>query len=141
MPLSCPVAPLSQRKLHKDGSGDGGGEAKRARAARAPKVNSCATSCGTSPAAFSAKPCAASLTCSSFMCRQRKAWGAAEKDACHNKHLHAPVLRGAQHVLRHVLRHIPRQVLRRVLHGLVPHMLVLHVSPKGRRGVESAAGR
>jgi len=38
MPLSCPVAPPSQRELHKDGSGGGGGVARRARAARAPKA-------------------------------------------------------------------------------------------------------
>ena len=47
MPLSCPVAPPSQRELHKDGGGGGGGVARRARAARAPKARSCATSCGT----------------------------------------------------------------------------------------------
>ena len=29
MPLSCLVAPLSQRELHKDGGGSGGGEARR----------------------------------------------------------------------------------------------------------------
>ena len=53
MPLSCPVASPSQRELHKDGGGGGGGVAMRARAARAPKTKSCATSCGTS----SATPC------------------------------------------------------------------------------------
>jgi len=37
MPLSCPVAPPSQREMHKDGGGGGGGVAMRARAARAPK--------------------------------------------------------------------------------------------------------
>ena len=32
MPLSCQVAPLSQRELHKDGGGGGGGdEARKAR--------------------------------------------------------------------------------------------------------------
>jgi len=31
--------------------------------------------------------------------------------------------------------------LRRVLHVLVPHVLVLHVSPKGKRGVGSATDR
>ena len=72
IPLSCPVAPQSQRELHKDGGGGGGGMARRARAARAPKVKSCATSCGTS----SATPCAASFTCSSFMCHLRAGvWG------------------------------------------------------------------
>jgi len=35
----------------------------------------------------------------------------------------------AQHALRHILRHVLRYVLRRVL-----HVLVLHVSPKGKRG-------
>ena len=39
MPLSCPVAPASQRELHKDGGGGGGGVAGKARAA--------ATSCAT----------------------------------------------------------------------------------------------
>ena len=47
MPLSCPVAPQSQRTLHKDGGGGDGGVARRARAARAPKAKSCATSYGT----------------------------------------------------------------------------------------------
>ena len=54
-----------------------------------------------------------------------------EDGACHNEHLYASVLRGARHAPRHVLRH----VLRLVLHGLVPHVLVLHVSPKGRPGM------
>ena len=36
MPLSCPVAPPSQRELHEDGGGGGSGVAGRARAARAP---------------------------------------------------------------------------------------------------------
>ena len=67
MPLSCPVAPASLGELHKDGGGGGGGVAGRARAARAPKAKSCATSCGTS----SKTPCAASFTCSSFMCHLR----------------------------------------------------------------------
>ena len=40
MPLSCPVAPISQRELHKDGGGGSGGVARKARAARAPKVQS-----------------------------------------------------------------------------------------------------
>ena len=31
MPLSCPVAPPSQRELHKDGGGGGGGVARRVR--------------------------------------------------------------------------------------------------------------
>jgi len=53
-----------------------------------------------------------------------------EDGACRNENLHAPVLRGAQHVFRHALRHVLRHVLRRVLH--VP---VLHVSfTKGKRG-------
>ena len=65
MPLSCSVALPSQRELHKDGGGSGGGVARRARAARARKPKSCATSCGTSSTA----PCAASFTCSSFMCQ------------------------------------------------------------------------
>ena len=51
MSLSCPVAPPSQHELHKDVGGGGGGAAMRARAARAPKAKSCATSCGTSSAA------------------------------------------------------------------------------------------
>ena len=37
-PTELPVAPLSQREMHKDGGGgSGGGEARRARAARAPR--------------------------------------------------------------------------------------------------------
>ena len=116
MPLSCPVALLSQRELH----------------------NSCATSCGT----FSAKPCAAfcsaSLTCSSFTCRPRKAWGGVEDDAFHDEYLCTSVFRGAQHVLLHVLRHVLRNAMRRVLHVLVPHVLVLQVSPKGKPGVGCA---
>ena len=67
MPLSCPVAPPSQRELHKDGGGGGGGVARSARAARAPKAKSCATSCETP----SATSCAASFTCPSFMCHLR----------------------------------------------------------------------
>jgi len=43
MPLSCPVAPPSQRELRKDGGGDGAGVVRRARAARAPKAKSSAT--------------------------------------------------------------------------------------------------
>jgi len=57
MPLSCPVAPPSQRETHKDGGGGGGGGggvAMRARAARAPKPKSCAMSCGTPSATPSA---------------------------------------------------------------------------------------
>ena len=73
MPLSCPVAPPSQRELHKDGGGGGGGVVMRARAARAPKAKSCATSRGTS----SATPCAASLTCSSFMSPKGRRGGGA----------------------------------------------------------------
>jgi len=52
-----------------------------------------------------------------------------EDGACSDKQILAPVLRGAQHVLRHVPRHVLRDVLCRVL-----HMLVNHVSPKGKRG-------
>ena len=67
MPLTCPVAPPSQRELHKDRGGGGGGVARRASAARAPKAKFCATSCGTSSAtpsaACSAAFCAASFTC------------------------------------------------------------------------------
>ena len=70
MPLSCPVAPPSQREQHKDGGGGGGGVARRARAARAPKAKSCATS----SAAFSAASCAASLTCWRLRRRRRRWW-------------------------------------------------------------------
>jgi len=45
--------------------------ARRARAARARKPKSCATSCGTS----STTPCAASSMCSSFMCHLRAGVG------------------------------------------------------------------
>jgi len=41
-----------------------------------------------------------------------------------DKNLHAPVLRGAQHVPLHVLRSILRRVF---------HVLVLHVPPKDKR--------
>ena len=68
MPLSCPVAPPSQRELHKDGGGGGGGVARRARAARAPKAKSCATSSET-PSAMS---CVTSLTC--WRRRRRRWW-------------------------------------------------------------------
>ena len=36
MPLSCLVAPLSQRELHKDGGGSGGGEWRGEEGARRP---------------------------------------------------------------------------------------------------------
>ena len=82
-PLSCPAAPPSQRELHKDGGGGGGGgvaRRRRARAARAPKAKSCATSCGTSSETPPATPCAAfykcpSVTCSSFTCHLRAGVG------------------------------------------------------------------
>ena len=70
MPLSCPVAPPSQRELHKDGGGGGGGVARRARAARAPKAKSCTTCSETS----SKTPCAASLTCWRRRRRRRRWW-------------------------------------------------------------------
>ena len=85
MPLSCPVAPPSQREMHKDGGGGGGGVAMSARAARAPKPKSCAASCGKPSATPSAAFCVASLACSSFTCRLGKAWGAVEHGACHDK--------------------------------------------------------
>ena len=75
VPLSCPVAPPSQCELHKDGGGGGGGVARRARAARALKAKSYATSCGTSSAKPSATSCAAPLTCPSFTCCPREAQG------------------------------------------------------------------
>ena len=75
MPLNCPVAPPSLRELHKDSGGGGGGVAGRPRAARAPKAKFCATSCGTSSAAPSETPCAASFTCSSFLCHLRAGAG------------------------------------------------------------------
>ena len=62
MPLSCPVAPPSQRELHKDGGGGGGGVARRARAARAPKAKSCATPSAAPSKTSSKTPRAASLT-------------------------------------------------------------------------------
>ena len=61
---SC--TPISARTAQRQGGG-GGGVARRARAARAPKPKSCATSFGAS----STTPCAASFTCSSFMCHLR----------------------------------------------------------------------
>jgi len=60
-----PSCAPSQCELHKDGGG--GGVARRARATRALKAKSCATSCGTS----STTPRAASFTCSIFMCHLR----------------------------------------------------------------------
>jgi len=57
MPLSCQVAPPSQRELHKDGGGGGGSVARRARAARAPKAKSCTIPFATP----STTPCAASF--------------------------------------------------------------------------------
>jgi len=71
MPQSCPVAPPSQRELHKDGGSGDGGVAGGARATQAPKAKSHATSCGTSSVA----PCAASFTGSSFMSHQRAGGG------------------------------------------------------------------
>jgi len=66
---SC--APISVRTAQRQGGG-GGGVARRARAARARKPKSYATSCATS----STTPCAASFTCSSFMCHLRAGvWG------------------------------------------------------------------
>ena len=67
MLLSCPIVPVSHCELHKDGSGGGGGVARRARAARARKAKSCATS--------SATPCAASFTCPSFTCNLKAGVG------------------------------------------------------------------
>jgi len=102
MPLSYPAAPPSQRELRKVGGGGGGGVARRARAARALKPRSCATSRYTSSATCSAASCATFFTCLSFTCRPRAAWGAAcvrwawvppmEGDDNQYKHLHAPVL-------------------------------------------------
>ena len=77
-----------------------------------------------------------------------------EDDVCHDEHLHASVLHGAQYVhatalhgAQYVLRHVQRYVLRHVLRRVLG-VLVLHVSPKGKRGggtrvlgVGSAAGR
>jgi len=106
--------------------------ARTTRAARAPK----------------AKSCAMSFTCPSFTCRLRAALGAAcvcwawvpplEDDEFHDEHLHASVLRSVQHVPRYVLRHVLRHVLRRVVYVPVLQVLVLHVSPKGKRGGQHA---
>jgi len=75
----------ASRSLWGVGQGSGGGVARRARVARAPK----------------AKSCAMSFTCPSFTCRPRAAWGVAcvcwawvtplKDNACHDKHLHAPL--------------------------------------------------
>jgi len=146
MPLLCPVAPPSKREQRKDGGGGGGGVARRARAARAPKAKPCATPCGTSFATSLATSFAASFTCSSFTFRPRAAWGslcvrwvwvpALEGGNGKDKHPHAPILRGALHVLRHFLCHVLRHVLRRVL-----YVLVRHVSPKGSVGAACCVGR
>jgi len=65
---SC--APISAQTAQRQ-CGGGGGVARRARAARARKAKSFATSCGTSPTTS----CAASFTCSSFMCHLRAGVG------------------------------------------------------------------
>ena len=115
MPLSCPVAPPSQRELHKDRAAvvvawRGG------RAPPGPGSPSPAPRPGTS----STTPCAASFTCSSFMCHLSAGVGGGarvrvaarrsipflsaaslfwppplENGACHDENLHAPILRGA----------------------------------------------
>ena len=137
MPLSCSVAPASQRELHKDGGG--GGVAGRARAARAPKAKSCATSCGTS----SATPCAASLTCPSFTCRPRKAWGAVEDGACHNERLWQMTM-GKINTFAMNNFTFPSFAAPNTSSATSCVKLfscVLHVSPKGRPGVGSVADR
>ena len=80
MPLSCLVAPLSQRELHKDGGGGGGGEWRGEEGARRPGPEDQFLRHVLWRALRNAlrKFCAASLTCSSFTCRPRKAWGAVE---------------------------------------------------------------
>jgi len=75
MPLNCPVAPPSQRKLHKDGGGGGGGVAMRARAARAPKAKFCATSFRTPYDTSPTASCAAFFTCPYFKCHLRASAG------------------------------------------------------------------
>ena len=126
-PLRCRILPPSQRVAScakMTGGGDGGGFARRARAARTPKAKSCAASCGTS----SATSCATLFTCLSYTCCPRaSAWAACvcwawvpplEDSAQRDERLRVPVLRGAQHVLRHVLHHVLRLALCRVLHVL-----------------------
>jgi len=86
MPLSCPVAPPSQREMHKDGGGGGGGVAMSPEAQVLPHVLWHALRTAL-------RSCAVSLACSSFTCRLGKAWGAVEQDECHDEHLCASVLR------------------------------------------------
>jgi len=63
-------APISAQTAQRQ-DGGGGGVARRARAARARKPKSCATSCGTS----STTPCSASFTYSPFTCRPQLSLG------------------------------------------------------------------
>ena len=79
MPLSCPVAPSSQRELRKYGGGGGGGVAMRARAARAPKAKSCATSFDT-PSATAMTTRQMLLTCTAILKRPRSELGVFERE-------------------------------------------------------------
>jgi len=143
MPLSCLVAPLSQRELHKDGGGSGVGEWRGEEGAQRPGPEG--------QFLYHVLRHALRNALRNVLCRvlgvlvlhvsPKGSVGAVEDGACHNEHLYASVLRDARHVPRHVLRYVLRNVLRRVLCGLVPHVLVLHVSPKGKHGVGSAADR
>ena len=120
-PLGCPVAPPSQRELHKDGGGGGGGVARRAgprRPSSAPRPVECP------PQRPSQRPAprpsrarlsrvaqgqrgggARVLGVGSAAGRWR--WTPRQTDG----HLHADVPRGAHHALRYVLHS------RRTCHG------------------------
>ena len=100
VPLSCPVAPPSQRELHQDG---GGGVAMRARAARALKAKSCATSFGTS----SATPSAASFTCSSFMSPKGRRVGGLASGSPRAAAHHFPLKSCVRRVLYLPALHVP----------------------------------
>ena len=97
-------------------------------------ATSCVTSCVTS--------CAASLTgsslmCSSFTCHLRGglAWVLSLTDD--NPSSAAPSTSSATSCITSSATSFAASFL----HVLVPHVLVLHVSPKNKRGVGSAAGR
>ena len=114
---SCAHISVRAAQMHKEGGGGGGCVARR-RHAPGPRRPSPAPRPEPHPPQRSGTSFAASFTCSSFTCRPRAARGATcvcwawipplEDSAFHDEHLHAPVLRGSQNVLRHALPHPPR---------------------------------
>jgi len=147
MPLNCAVVPPYQRELLQRRRrwrwwrGEEG-----ARATRAPKARSCATSCGASSAAPSVTFFAASLTCSSFTCHLRAGveggisvlWvPPLEDSACHDEYLHAPVLRG----LNAPVLHVSPKGKRRGRHTCSSPLLLEVPSPLARARLPEAAAR